>query len=338
MVRSSSVTLSVTLIWHHGPVNGHLIRIDGTTIDDLKPADVEEALHNDQILWLDLHDSSDESLALLRDVFRIHPLAVEDALEFGQRPKIEDYENFVSVVFFGASAVGQPMIEVHCFFAENFLVTMHREPCMAFEGTRTAMARHHSGLAARIIVLHHVLDSLSDSVFPMLASFDDKVDAIQEQIMIKPERDQLESLFTFKRWLTDVRKVVAPQRDMLNALLSQRVDVPGMTKESEPYFRDLYDNMIRINDLVDSHRDLLSNSMDAYWSMQSNKQNDVMKQLTIMATIFLPLTYLTGFFGQNFGWLVTSVGGWEAFFGIGVGTEAIAVIFLLWTFRRRGWL
>jgi magnesium transporter len=315
-----------------------MIRIDGTTDDDLKPDDVERALHNGEILWLDLHDSSEESLALLRDVFRIHPLAVEDAAEFGQRPKIEDYENFVSIVFFGANKVNYPMIEVHCFFAENFLVTMHRESCVAFEDTRAAITRHHSGLDARIIVLHHVLDSLSDSVFPMLASFDDKVDEIQEQIMIKPEREQLESLFTFKRWLTDVRKVVAPQRDMLNALLSQRVDVPGMTKESEPYFRDLYDNMIRINDLVDSHRDLLSNSMDVYWSMQSNKANDVMKQLTIMATIFLPLTYLTGFFGQNFGWLINSVGGWEEFFGIGVGTEAIAVILLLLMFKRRGWL
>jgi magnesium transporter len=124
---------------------------------------------------------------------------------------------------------------------------------------------------------------------------------------------------------------------MLNALLSQRVDVPGMTKENEPYFRDLYDNMIKINDMVDSHRDLVSSTMDSYTSQLANRQNDVMKQLTIMATIFLPLTYLTGFFGQNFGWLVKSVGSWEEFFGIGVGTEAVAVIFLLVLFKRRGW-
>jgi magnesium transporter len=318
-------------------VNGHLIRVDGTTEDDFKPADVERALHNDEILWLDMHDSSDESLSLLRDVFSIHPVAIEDALEFGQRPKIEDYENFVSIVFFGANTVGQPMIEVHCFFADNFLVTLHRERCVAFEGMRTVFARHHSGLAARVIVLHHVLDSLSDSVFPMLASFDDKLDDIQEQITIKAEREQQELLFSLRRWLSDVRKVVAPQRDMLNALLSQRVDVPGMNKENEPYFRDLYDNMIKINDLVDSHRDLLSNTMDAYMSQMANRQNDVMKQLTIMATIFLPLTYLTGFFGQNFGWLVTSIGGWETFFGIGVGTEAVAVILLIVMFKRRGW-
>src|ERR1700753_108414 len=319
-------------------VNGHLIRIDGTADEDFKPDDVERALHNDEILWLDLHDSSEESLALLRDVFNIHPLAVEDALEFGQRPKIEDYENFVSIVFFGANSVGQPMIAGHCFFSDNFLVTLHREPCVAFEGMRTVFARHHTGLTARIIVLHHVLDSLSDSRFPMLASFDDKVDAIQDEILIKAEREHQESLVALRRWLSDVRKVVAPQRDMLNALLSQRVDVPGMTKENEPYFRDLYDNMIKINDMVDSHRDLVSSTMDSYTSQLANRQNDVMKQLTIMATIFLPLTYLTGFFGQNFGWLVKSVGSWEEFFGIGVGTEAVAVIFLLLLFKRRGWL
>ena len=319
-------------------VNGHLIRIDGTADEDFKPDDVERALHDDEILWLDLHDSSEESLALLRDVFNIHPLAVEDALEFGQRPKIEDYENFVSIVFFGANSVGQPMIEVHCFFSENFLVTLHREPCVAFEGMRTVFARHHTGLTARIIVLHHVLDSLSDSVFPMLASFDDKVDAIQDEILVKAQREHQESLFGLRRWLSDVRKIVAPQRDMLNALLSDRVDLPGMNKESEPYFRDLYDNMIKINDLVDTHRDLVSSTMDSYTAQLANRQNDVMKQLTIMATIFLPLTYLTGFFGQNFGWLVNSVGSWEEFFGIGVGTEAVAVILLLLMFKRRGWL
>jgi magnesium transporter len=318
-------------------VNGHLILIDGTADTDFKPDEVEQALHNDQILWLDLHDSSDETLALLRDVFNIHPVAVEDAAEFGQRPKIEEYENFVSLVFFGANQVSQPLIEVHFYFGENFLITLHREPCVAFDGMRTLFARHHSGLAARVLVLHHVLDSLSDSMFPMLASFDDKVDTIQDEILIKAEREHQESLVALRRWLSDVRKVVAPERDMLNALLSQRVDVPGMNKENEPYFRDLYDNMIKINDMVDSHRDLVSSTMDSYTSQLANRQNDVMKQLTIMATIFLPLTYLTGFFGQNFGWLVNSVGSWEEFFGIGVGTEAVAVIFLLVLFKRRGW-
>ncbi len=163
-------------------VNGHLIRIDGTTVGDFKPDDAEQALHNDEILWLDLHDSSEESLALLRDVFNIHPVAVEDALEFGQRPKIEDYDNFVSIVYFGASSVGQPMVEVHCFFADNFLVTMHREPCVAFEGMRTWGWRGTTpGWPPASSCSTTCWTAWSDSMFPMLASFDDKVDAIQER-------------------------------------------------------------------------------------------------------------------------------------------------------------
>ena len=215
---------------------------------------------------------------------------------------------------------------------------MHRDPCVAFDGTRQAMLRHHSGLASRLIVLHHVLDGLVDSVFPMLGSFDDRIDTLQEEIFNGPAKEQLASLFTLRRWLADVRKVVNPERDMLNALLSQRVELPGMTRESEPYFRDLYDHLIRISEMVDSHRDVLSNSVDAYMSMMSGRQNVVMKQLTIMATIFLPLSFLTGFFGQNFGWLVGAIGSPEAFFGIGIGIEVLAVAGLFTLFKRRGWL
>jgi len=317
-------------------VKGHLTLTDGTEAD-LKPAEIEEALHAGRLAWLDLHDSSEESLALLRDVFGVHPLAVEDALEFGQRPKIEEYDDAVSMVFFGANSVGQPMTEVHVFYAKNYLVTMRRDHCAAFEGMRQALARRHGG-AERLVILHHVLDSLVDSLFPMLSAFDDRIDALQEQIFSNPTNEQLASLFALKRWLVDVRKVVTPERDMLNAVLSQRVDLPGMSREHEPYFRDLYDHLIRISDLVDSYRDLLSNSMDAYMSMVSNRQNDIMKQLTIIATVFLPLSFLTGFFGQNFGWLVNRIGSTVTFFGVGLGTEVLAVVLLLVMFKRHRWM
>ena len=319
-------------------MDAHFILTDGSEVTDPKPADIEEALHAGKLLWVDLHDSSDESLALLRDVFHIHPLAMEDAAEFGQRPKIEEYDHFVSIVFFGANSVGEPMTEVHFFYGEDFLVSLHREPCVAFGAMRQAMHRHPGALSSRLIVLHHALDSLVDSVFPMLAAFDDRIDSLQEQIFEKPADDQLATLFSLKRWLVGIRKVVNPERDMLNELLSQRAELPGMTRKHEPYFRDLYDHLIRISDMVDSHRDLLGNSMDAYMSMMSRRQNDAMKQLTIIATVFLPLSFLTGFFGQNFGWLVGSIGSAAAFFGIGIGTEVVAVIVLFTLFKRRGWL
>jgi magnesium transporter len=111
-----------------------------------------------------------------------------------------------------------------------------------------------------------------------------------------------------------------------------------MTSETERYIRDLYDHLIRISDMVDSYRDLLSGSLDAYISMVSNRMNQQMKQLTIIATIFLPLSYLTGFFGQNFAWLVDRIGSLSAFLGIGVGIEVLAVIGLLTLFKKQGWM
>ena len=135
-----------------------------------------------------------------------------------------------------------------------------------------------------------------------------------------------------------MRKVVTPQRDMVASMLTQVIPIPGMTPESERYIRDLYDHLIRISDMVDSYRDLLAGSLDAYMSVVSNRLNDVMKQLTIIATVFLPLSFLTGFFGQNLAWLVSREGSLGAFLIFGVGTEVVAVLGLLFMFRRRGWM
>ena len=114
-------------------------------------------------------------------------------------------------------------------------------------------------------------------------------------------------------------------------------DLPGMTQEHERYFRDIYDHLIRISDLIDTYRDLLTSSMDVFLSTVSNRLNVVMKQLTVIATIFLPLTFLTGFFGQNFGWLVRNVTGWAPFLAFGIGLEVALVVVMLVFFRRRGW-
>ena len=110
-----------------------------------------------------------------------------------------------------------------------------------------------------------------------------------------------------------------------------------MTAEDERYFRDIYDHLIRISDLIDTYRDLLTSSMDVFLSTVSNRLNVVMKQLAVIATIFLPLTFLTGFFGQNFGWMVGHIGGWPAFVGFGIGTEIVTVVLLVAFFKRRGW-
>jgi magnesium transporter len=141
-----------------------------------------------------------------------------------------------------------------------------------------------------------------------------------------------------KRLLVGLRKAISPQRDMFAKVAAGIETLPGMTEDDERYFRDVYDHLIRINDLVDTYRDLLTSSMDVYLSTVSNRLNAVMKQLTIIATIFLPLAWITGFFGQNFGWMVRHIGSWEAFGLLGLGTELAVVAVMLVYFRRRGWL
>jgi len=316
-------------------VQGHLL-LTSCIEDEVTRPNIELALKEGKLLWLDLQGTGDETLALLREVFKIHPLAIEDAKEFRQRPKIEDYDDFVSIVAYGSHGLDEPLVEVHCFYAGHFFVSVHRDEVPAVTDACHALGRLPTD--RRLVAVYRLLDALVDSMFPLLAAMDDRIDDLQDQIFSNPREEQLAALFALKRQLVDMRKVVTPQRDMVSAMLTGVIPIPGMTAESERYVRDLYDHLIRISDMVDSYRDLLSGSLDAYMSMVSNRLNDVMKQLTIIATVFLPLSFLTGFFGQNFSWLVNRIGAEASFFGVGVGTEVLAVVILIILFKKRGWI
>jgi magnesium transporter len=323
-------------------VDGKLILLDGSS----KPADVDavrSALGDGSLLWLDLHQAGEDGLALLRDVFQLHPLAIEDVTEFGQRPKVEDFGSMVYLVSYGIADDGKSLTEVHFFIAEHYLVTVRKSGCPSIDELRSRLDKPGYQLPTgnrptRLILLHHLIDSLIDSFFPALSDFDDRIDDLQEKIFAKPNNDQLAELFSMQRWLVYARKIITPMRDGMASLVAGMVELPGTTPESDPYLRDLYDHLIRISDMIDSYRDLLSNGMDAYLSMVSNNLNQVMKQLAIIATIFLPLSFLTGFFGQNFAWLVAHLGSLYTFLILGVGSELVAVVALFALFRRRGWI
>jgi len=291
-----------------------------------------------KLLWLDLFDPDDDTLAQLSEFLGIHPLATKDAQRFGQRPKIEDYDSFAQVVAYGVHSINEPLVEVHGFYSPHYLVTVRKQDCAAFAEVRATLTQHEGKRPNRLMLLYRLLGELTDGFFPVLSDFDDQIDQLQDAILAKPTDAQLADLFSMKRWLITVRKVITPQRDMIASLVSGVTELPGMTREIERYFRELYDHLIRISDLVDSYRDLLSGSLDSYLSVVSNRLNQVTKQLTIIATIFLPLSFLTGFFGQNFGWMVRRLTSLGVFLGLGIGTEVVAVVLLLWLFRRRGWL
>ena len=317
-------------------MDGHLIAVDGRVHEPTIEA-IQGLLQSSTRFWLDLVDPSPaDQQAVLGDTFRFHPLAVEDADHFGQRPKIDTYDDFAMLVVFGVNHSGR-LVEVHCFYTDTYLVTIHRDHCPSI-GDLFDRLRARGGHSDHVMLLYRVIDSLVDGYFPVLAAMDDQIDDLEDQILVCPTEQQLGTLFDLKRQLISLRKVVTPQRDMFAALLSETELLPGITPDAERYFRDLYDHLIRISELVDSYRDLLSGALDTHLSTVSNRLNVVMKQLTIIATVFLPATFVTGFFGQNFGWMVNHLTSSGVFFGLGVAFQVALAGGLLLLFRRRGWL
>jgi magnesium transporter len=304
---------------------------------DFSRETVEGLLAGGGFFWLDLEQPDPDDFAILRDTFKFHPLAVEDSEHFDQRAKIEDYDDFVFIVVYGASSDEDQLVEVHCFYSERFLVTVHRDDFPAFAEIRRRYQRRETAIEQPSLLLYRIVDGLADSFFPVLAEFDDRIDELENEIFLKATDVQLQEIFRMKRLLVGIRKAVTPQRDAFAGLMGGIAQLPGLVEEDERYFRDVYDHLIRISDLIDSYRDLLTSATDVYLSTVSNRLNGVMKQLAVIATIFLPLSWLTGFFGQNFGWLVRRVGRWETFVGVGVGTEVVALVILLAFFKRRGW-
>jgi magnesium transporter len=268
-------------------------------------------------------------------------VAIEAVERFGQRARIDDYDDFVHVITFGMAADGKSVAEVHCFITEKFIISLHQGDCPALGTVCDRIALHHSSKVAspQTAILYLIMDSLIDSFFPVLSDFDDAIDGLEGAILKNPTEEQLGTLFAMKRQIMTIRKVVTPQRDMLASLNSGMVEIPGMSDQGSAYYRNLYDHLIRISDMVDAYRDLIGGAMDTHLSMVSNRLNVVMKQLAIIATIFLPLGFLTGFFGQNFAWLTnhlqTSFG---YFIFLGIGSEVVAIAILMIIFKRRGWL
>jgi magnesium transporter len=351
------------------------------TTTAVTPEEIRAAIAGKDPFWLDIDagplpdtappashvvDSGSDLTRLLLGDFHFHPLAVEDAEHFGQRPKLDSYDDFMLVVAHGApqfpsaastarstaatttattaastiASTTASTTEVHLFITERYLVSVRRGPCSALDDVRKQIGHHRASDVAppQIFLTYMIVDALTDSFFPVLSQFDDQIDTLEDAILVKPTEEQLGTIFAMKRQLMAIRKVVTPQRDMFASISSGVYPVPGLTEEGARYFRDLYDHLIRISDLVDSYRDLLSGVMDTHLSTVSNRLNVVMKQLAIIATVFLPLSYLTGFFGQNFATLVRFImPGWT-FWLLGVGVEVVAVILLFVLFQRRGWL
>lgn len=293
----------------------------------------------DEFFWLDLDTPDEATLEAISDQLGWHPLAVQDTREWHQRPKLDDYEDHVLLVFYGLRPSSDPEdakpLEVHIYVHGGYVVTIHRGASELAVIRERAKRRKPSSEQGLVYV---ILDGLTDTYFPALDAIDDAIDAVESEVTVEPRHEQVERMFRLRRQLLAIRRVVGPMRDIFSTQLDVLEDLPGLQRGSRDYFRDIWDRLTRIAEQIDAYRDVLSSAMDVYLSSVSNRANDVMKQLTIIATVFLPLTFITGFFGQNFAWLVQRVDTAVAFWGLGVGSLLLSCAILFAYFRGRDWL
>ena len=294
---------------------------------------ITELRARDEFFWLDLHTDDDEVIERIGALFGFDELAVEDSREFGQRPKVDDYGDHVLVVFYGVED-SEP-VEVHCYVTGEVVVTLRRGHCRTLAAAHDRLA--HVDARSEEEAVYRVLDALADSFFPELEKIADAIDALEEEAFTSVDREIRTRIFALRKRLVALRRVVTPQRDMFSAAGGTIDRLPGLDiDEAHDFFRDIHDHLLQIADIIDSSRELLTGALDLHLAAVSERVNQVTKQLTLIATIFLPLTFVTGFFGQNFGWMVDGIASEPDFLIFGVGGLVIAAAALVVYFVRSG--
>jgi magnesium transporter len=229
--------------------------------------------------------------------------------------------------------------ELHAFLGERYLVTVHSGNIPALDQIWKRTRVKPSSLERGADFLYYlVADALVDAGFPILDRIGDELEALESDVLLTPHREQFARIFELKRVLVNMRRVLIPQRDMIS-MLARRGDA-RVSERTALYFRDVHDHLLRLGEAIEANRDLLGNSVDAYLSSVSNRTNEVMKYLTILSAVFLPLSFVVGFFGQNFH-VLPGLGQWmdsRFLSSVMVGTCFAVPVLLVWWFRRKGWL
>jgi magnesium transporter len=291
-------------------------------------------------VWLDIARPTAADLALLQREFNIHPVAIEDASLWHERPKIEFFEHYVLVIAHAARVEGEDDMVTHeiaVIAGENYLVSLRAEPVYPLDEIERRRRNSLTVPQDATGLLYIILDEIIDGYFPITEGYDDRLVRLEDRLFGNDkfsERTEHE-IFLFKRSLVLFRHIVAPMREILLRLTHNEIAPlkPGLGL----YFRDVHDHVLRALEQIDITRDLVNSTLDIHLASQSHRQNEVSKQLTIIATIFLPLTYVTGFFGQNFGWMVNNIVSPQIFWGLGVGSQVLTVMILFAYFRYKKW-
>lgn len=290
------------------------------------------------ITWLDLDYPTEAEFQILEAIYHFHPLAIEDCQGHLQRPWIDDYGEYAFLITHApAEKPGKKAFltaGLYVFLGPNYLVTVHWEPLPFIEEVYQRIRINPDLLAkGSDFLLYTLVDTMVDDYFPFLDKIEERLETLEEQIFHRPNRQTLNRIFFLRRDLIGLRRVIAPQRDTFNLLL--RLNNNLIREANNLYLLDLHNQMMRVLDMVDTFRDMASGVLEAYLSVVSNRMNEVMKTLTVITTIMMPLTVITGIYGMNFRFMPEL--DWRYGYYWALGWMAVVAAVMLLYFRRRRW-
>jgi magnesium transporter len=274
---------------------------------DLSLGELSEAIRSGKgELWVDLGSLSRQNIALLDNCFGFHPLAVEDAMNPVSRVKVDEYAGFIFAIVRGVRFVSETddpydleTYNISFFLGPNFLVTVHGGQSNALAIAADRVTRNPELLRAGAErVMHSIMDAAIDAYFPILDEIDEFVNGLEERVFQQYDRDALHEIFRVKRLTLSLRRHLGPQREVFNVLANRPSTL--LAPEMQAYFRDIYDHNLRINESLDTFRELLSSTLDSYLSQVSNRLGSVTKGLSVVATISIPFVVVSGMWGMNF--------------------------------------
>jgi magnesium transporter len=316
---------------------------DGGTRQNIEIEDLAGIVSaGEGLLWLDISDEAlEKSRAILRDVFAFHPLAIDDALEEMHVPKVDDWGDYLYMVLQAVDFKREDedpivTIELDIFTGRGYIVTYHTKEIPAIERIWDVSQRDERTLrkgAGRL--LYRLLDDLVADYMTVVEGVDYAVDSIEDRVFEDPDASLLGEIFTLKRATLSMRRILLHQREVLNKLA--RGDFPLFDEEDNVFFRDIYDHLVRLYDIMEGMRDLVSGALDTYLSVVSNRMNEVMKTLTIITTLFMPMAFITGLFGMNFFQPETPVLTSDPVFILVLGITVLIPVGMYFWMRSRAW-
>jgi magnesium transporter len=280
---------------------------DGNASSNLSREEIEAAVKSGTgTLWVDIDVREPAAVAMLSEVFHFHPLAIEDSLNPQSRVKIEEYSNFLILIVRTIAFIEQTedpydieTVNLTCFLGRNFLVTAHGGHTAPIDQTRAVLEKKPelaAGGPSRL--MHAVVDEAVNAYFPILDQLDEFMDGLEEKVFAAFDQTAMREIFSVKRLVLSLRRHLAPERDVFNVLTNRPSTL--LTPDAQVYFRDIYDHVLRINDSLETFRELLSNTLDSYLTQVSNRLGSVTKALSVVATISVPFVVVSGMWGMNF--------------------------------------